>query len=109
MAPKAIATVQTRCHILLTNTAREAMKEHVSDEHAFFNLQQYFIVAIEKVSVEDEQFHVTLYFDNEKNLKLKNKFDERVVIMNSVFDKKKGLIAKSFRIRSKGKPVVTNR
>ncbi|MER1958344.1 MAG: AAA domain-containing protein [Solibacillus sp.] len=109
MAPKAIATVQTRCHILLTNTAREAMKEHVSDEHAFFNLQQYFIVAIEKVSVEDEQFHVTLYFDNEKNLKLKNKFDERVVIMDCVFDKKNGLVAKSFRTRGKGTPVVTNR
>lgn len=109
MAPKTSATVQTRCHILLTNTAREAMKEHVPDEHAFFNLQQYFIVAIEKVSVEDEQLHVTIYFDNNKNLKLKNKFDERVVIMDCVFDKKNGLVAKSFRTRGKGTPVVTNR
>lgn len=109
MAPKTIATVQARCHILLTNTAREAMKEHVPDEHAFFNLQQYFIVSIEKVSVEDNQLHLTIYFDNQKNIKLKNKFDERVVIMDCVFDKKNGLVAKSFRSRGKGTPVVTNR
>ena len=109
MAPKIITTVQTRCHILLTNTAREAMKEHVLDEHAFFNLQQYFIVAIEKVSIEEEQTHLTLYFDNDKNIKLKNKFDARVVIMDCVFDRKNGLVAKSFRTRGKGTPVVTNR
>lgn len=109
MAPKTIANVQTRCHILLTNTAREAMKEHVLDEHAFFNLQQYFIVAIEKVSVDEEQTHLTIYFDNEKNVKLKNKFEERVVIMDCVFDRKNGLVAKSFRTRGKGTPVVTNR
>ncbi|MEK4129824.1 AAA domain-containing protein [Solibacillus sp. FSL W8-0474] len=109
MASKTITNVQTRCHILLTNTAREAMKEHVPDEHAFFNLQQYFYVAIEKVSVEDEQTHITIYFDNEKNLKLKSKFDDRVVIMDCVFDPKNGLVAKSFRSRGKGTPVVTNR
>ncbi|MEK4080180.1 AAA domain-containing protein [Solibacillus sp. FSL K6-1126] len=109
MAPKTIANIQTRCHILLTNTAREAMKEHVPDEHAFFNLQQYFIVAIEKVSVDAEQTHLTIFFDNEKNVKLKNKFEERVVIMDCVFDPKNGLVAKSFRTRGKGTPVVTNR
>ena len=109
MALKTATLEQTRCHILLTNTAREAMKEHVPDEHAFFNLQQYFITAIEKVSVEDEQLHLTLYFDNERNLKLKSKFDERVVIMDCVFDRKNGLVAKSFRTRGKGTPVMTNR
>lgn len=109
MAQNTVALEQTRCHILLTNTAREALKEHVPDEHAFFNLQQSYIVAIEKVSVEDEQTHITLYFDNEKNTKLKQKFDERVVIMDCVFDPKNGLIAKSFRTRGKGTPVVTNR
>ena len=109
MAPKTIANIQTRCHILLTNTAREAMKEHVPDEHAFFNLQQYFIVAIEKVSVDAEQTHLSIFFDNDKNVKLKNKFEERVVIMDCVFDRKNGLVAKSFRTRGKGTPVVTNR
>lgn len=109
MAIKTAALAQTRCHILLTNTAREALKEHVSDEHAFFKLQQYFFVAIEKVSLEEDQMHVTLYFDNDKNTKLKAKFDERVVIMDCVFDKKNGLVAKSFRTRGKGTPVKTNR
>ncbi|AWE07529.1 DNA helicase [Lysinibacillus sp. 2017] len=109
MAQNTVALEQMRCHILLTNTAREAMKEHVPDEHAFFNLQQYFITAIEKVSVEDEQTHLTLYFDNDKNTKLKSKFDERVVIMDCVFDVKNGLVAKSFRSRGKGTPVMTNR
>lgn len=109
MAQNTVALEQMRCHILLTNTAREAMKEHVPDEHAFFNLQQYFNVAIEKVSVEDEQIHLTIYFDNEKNIKLKTKFNERIVIMDCVFDVKNGLVAKSFRSRGKGTPVVTNR
>src|SRR4051812_21719940 len=51
MAPKNAAVEQVRCHILMTNTAREAIKQHVPDEHAFFNLQQNFLVYIEKLSV----------------------------------------------------------
>ncbi|MEG0472379.1 MAG: AAA domain-containing protein [Solibacillus sp.] len=109
MVQKTMTYEQTRCHILLTNTAREALKQHVPDEHAFFNFQQYFIVYIEKVSVENEQMNITLYFDNEKNNVLKQKFNERVVIMDCVFDPKNGLLAKSFRTRGKGTPVATNR
>ena len=31
-----------KCFIVLTNTAREAIKEHFTDEHAFFQLQSVF-------------------------------------------------------------------
>lgn len=97
-----------RCHILLTKTAREAMMQHVPDEHAFFNLQQHFLVYIEKLAVEDSQLQLTLYFDGRKNKKLAQKFPERIVIMDCVFDKD-GLLAKSFRTRGIGTPVATNR
>ena len=109
MAPKNAAVEQVRCHILMTNTAREAIKQHVPDEHAFFNLQQNFLVYIEKLSVEETQLNLTLFFDNERNPKLHKKFADRVVIMDCVFDVKNGLLAKSFRTRGKGTPVATNR
>lgn len=41
-----VQTVEAmKCFIVLTNTAREAIKEHFADEHAFFNcnpLSMYF-------------------------------------------------------------------
>ncbi|MEK4229515.1 AAA domain-containing protein [Solibacillus sp. FSL H8-0538] len=109
MTPKIAAVEQVRCHIVLTNTAREAIKQHVQDEHAFFNLQKNFLVYVEKLSVETTQLNLTLFFDNEKNIKLNQKFQDRVVIMDCVFDLKTGLLAKSFRTRGKGTPVATNR
>lgn len=105
----AITTEKVRCHIVLTNTAREAIKEHVQDEQTFFNLQRAFIVYVEKLAIEKTQLSITLYFDPEKNQALSKKFPNRVVIMDCLFDLKSGLVAKSFRTRGKGTPVITNR
>ncbi|WP_332645578.1 DEAD/DEAH box helicase [Lysinibacillus sp. 54212] len=105
----AITTEKVRCHIVLTNTAREAIKEHVPDEQAFFNLQRAFIVYVEKLAIEQTQLSITLYFDPDKNKALTKKFPNRVVIMDCLFDLKSGLVAKSFRTRGKGTPVITNR
>lgn len=103
-------TIETvKCFIVLTNTAREAIKQHFQDEHSFFKLQNPFEVYIEKQSVEQTQLSLTIYFDNQRNEKLKKKFDERVVIMDCAFDLKNGLVAKSFRTRGKNTPVATNR
>jgi len=103
-------TLETvKCFIVLTNTAREAIKQHFQDEHSFFKLQKVFDVYIEKQSVEQTQLSLTIYFDNQRNEKLKKKFDERVVIMDCAFDLKSGLVAKSFRTRGKNTPIATNR
>lgn len=99
----------TKCFIVLTNTAREAIKEHFTDEHAFFNLQPSFFVYIEKLSVEETSLSLTIYFDYERNSKLAKKMHDRIVIMDCVFDIKNGLIAKSFRTKGKHTPVKTNR
>lgn len=99
----------TKCFIVLTNTAREAIKEHFTDEHAFFNLQPSFFVYIEKLSIEETSLSLTIYFDFERNSKLAKKMSDRIVIMDCVFDIKNGLIAKSFRTRGKHTPVKTNR
>lgn len=98
-----------RCHIVLTNTAREAIKQHFQDEHALFNLEKAFTVYIEKESIDNNQIQLGLYFDPQENTKLAAKFPERVVIMDCLFDLKSGLVAKSFRTRGKGTPVATNR
>lgn len=99
----------TKCFIVLTNTAREAIKEHFTDEHAFFSLQNSFYVYLEKLSIEETSLSITIYFDYERNPKLSKKMNERIVIMDCIFDIKNGLVAKSFRTKGKHTPVKTNR
>ena len=104
-----VATEKLRLHIVLTNTAREALKQHVQDEHAFFKLQKAFVVYVEKLETDGTQLSLTLYFDPQVNKGLAKKFPERVCIMDCLFDLKSGLVAKSFRTRGIGTPVATNR
>lgn len=104
-----VTTKQVRCYIVLTNTARTAIQQHFQDEHALFKLQQSFTVYIEKESIENQQLQLTLYFDPKTNPKLSEKFPEKVVIMDCLFDLNSGLVAKSFRTRGIGTPVQTNR
>ena len=104
-----VAVEKLKLHIVLTNTARDAIKQHVPDEHAFFNLQKAFVVFIEKLEHDGQQLHCTLYFDGEKNKGLVKQFPDRIVIMDCLFDAKSGLVAKSFRTRGKNTPVATNR
>ncbi len=104
-----ITLESVKCFIVLTNTARQALKEHFQDEHAFFKLQNPFDVYIEKQSIEQTSISLTLYFDNKRNTNLNKKFGGRVVIMDCIFDLKNGLVAKSFRTRGANTPVVTNR
>lgn len=106
---QAVAAIKYRIHIVLTNTAREAILEHAVDEQAFFKQQKAFVVYVEKVELLDDQIACTLYFDGEKNQALKKQFPGRIVIMDCLFDAKSGLVAKSFRTRGKGTPVATNR
>ena len=64
---QAVAVEKLKLHIVLTNTARDAIKQHVPDEHAFFSLQKAFVVFVEKLEHDGQQLHITLYFDGEKN------------------------------------------
>ncbi|KGR78810.1 DEAD/DEAH box helicase [Ureibacillus manganicus] len=105
-----LAEVNTvKCFIVLTNTAREAIKEHFQDEHAFFKMQQSFLVYIEKQTIDQSSISLSIFFDTKRNNILAKKFGGRVVIMDCIFDLKNGLIAKSFRTRGGNTPVVTNR
>ena len=106
---QAVAAIKYRIHIVLTNTAREAILEHAADEQAFFKQQKAFVVYVEKVELVDDKIACTLYFDGEKNKALAKQFPGRIVIMDCLFDGKSGLVAKSFRTRGKGTPVATNR
>ena len=106
---QAVTVEKLKLHIVLTNTARDAIKQHVVDEHAFFSLQKAFVVFMEKLEHDGQQLHMTLYFDGEKNKGLQKQFPDRIVIMDCLFDAKSGLVAKSFRTRGKNTPVATNR
>lgn len=106
---QAVAAIKYRIHIVLTNTAREAILEHAADEQSFFKQQKAFVVYVEKVELVEDQIACTLYFDGDKNQALKKQFPGRIVIMDCLFDGKSGLVAKSFRTRGKGTPVATNR
>ncbi|HWL25852.1 MAG TPA: AAA domain-containing protein [Ureibacillus sp.] len=109
MVQKLLEVDTVKCFIVLTNTAREAIKEHFQDEHAFFKLQQSFLVYIEKQTVDSSSISLSIFFDNKRNNILSKKFGGRVVIMDCAFDLKNGLVAKSFRTRGGNTPVVTNR
>nr|WP_106778994.1 AAA domain-containing protein [Lysinibacillus timonensis] len=109
MVQKIIEMDIVKCFVVLTNTAREAIKEHFQDEHAFFKMQQSFLVYIEKQSIEQSSISLSIFFDNKRNNILNKKFGGRVIIIDCVFDLKNGLVAKSFRTKSAKTPVVTNR
>lgn len=104
-----VAVEKLKLHIVLTNTARDAIKQHVPDEHALFSLQKAFVVFMEKLEHDGQQLHMTLYFDGDKNKGLQKQFPDRIVVMDCLFDAKSGLVAKSFRTRGKNTPVATNR
>lgn len=109
MVQKIVEIDSVKCFIVLTNTAREAIKQHFTDEHAFFKLQQSFYVYIEKQAIEESSISLSIFFDNKRNNILSKKFSNRVVIMDCIFDIKNGLVAKSFRTRGPSTPVETNR
>lgn len=98
-----------RCNLMITNKARKGIQEWSTDEHAFFNIQSSFEVHIEKRPVNNHgNTSLSIYFDNVTNIKLAEKVDNRVVVMECILQKD-GLLATSLHVRGPRVPVRTNR
>lgn len=98
-----------RCNLIMTNKARGGIQEWATDEHAFFNMQAFFDVHIEKRPVNAHgNIPLSLYFDNVKNDTLVEKLEGRVGVMECVLQND-GLLATAFHVRSAKVPVKTNR
>ncbi|WP_186321372.1 AAA domain-containing protein [Bacillus sp. FJAT-22090] len=98
-----------RCNLMITNKARGGIQEWATDEHAFFNMQAFFEVHIEKRPVNAHgNTPLSLYFDNVKNETLVEKLEGRVGVMECILQND-GLLATAFHVRSSKVPVKTNR
>lgn len=97
------------CSVDVTARAKQGIEKWIANATAFFSLQSAFIVHIEKrPNNKYGNMAFSLFFDNEKNKVLKEKFNERVAVLECVY-KNEGLVATSFQVRGKREPVHTNR
>lgn len=109
MSQSATLVKTLRCNLMITNKARKGIQEWSTDEHAFFNIQSSFEVHIEKRPVNNHgNTSLSIYFDNVANIKLAEKMDNRVVVMECILQKD-GLLATGLYVRGPKVPVHTNR
>lgn len=109
MSQSATLVKTLRCNLMITNKARKGIQEWSTDEHAFFNIQSSFEVHIEKRPVNNHgNTSLSIYFDNVANIKLAEKMDNRVVVMECILQKD-GLLATGLYVRGPRVPVHTNR
>lgn len=109
MSQSATLVKTMRCNLMITNKARKGIQEWSTDEHAFFNIQSSFEVHIEKRPVNNQgNTSLSIYFDNVTNVKLAEKVDSRVVVMECILQKD-GLLATGLHVRGPKIPVRTNR
>ncbi|MCZ8538726.1 DEAD/DEAH box helicase [Psychrobacillus psychrodurans] len=109
MSQSATLVKTMRCNLMITNKARKGIQEWSTDEHAFFNIQNSFEVYIEKRPVNNHgNTSLSIYFDNVTNVKLAEKVDSRVVVMECILQKD-GLLATGLHVRGPKVPVRTNR
>ena len=109
MSESATLVKTMRCNLMITNKARNGIQEWSTDEHAFFNIQSSFEVHIEKRPVNNHgNTSLSIYFDNVTNIKLAEKVDNRVVVLECILQKD-GLLATGLYVRGPKVPVRTNR
>lgn len=97
------------CGLAMTNSARTGIKQWAADEHAFFALQEFYDVYIEKRPMNQHgNMSFSLFFDNETNYMLSKQLTGRVAVLECIY-KNEGFLATGFRVRGRKEPVRTNR
>ncbi|MBP3951604.1 DEAD/DEAH box helicase [Bacillus suaedae] len=97
-----------RCPVTLTNKAKDKMRELKLDEPSFFSLEKSFHVYIEKYPpAADRTLSAALFFDNETNVRMAEKYSEFVVVLHCVMERDR-LIATNVTTRASHTPVQTN-
>ncbi|WP_227937604.1 DEAD/DEAH box helicase [Alkalihalobacillus deserti] len=97
-----------RCPVTLTNKAKDKMRELRLDERSFFSLQKSFHVYIEKYPpVPDRLMSAALFFDNEANARMNDKYNKFMVVLHCVVEVDR-FIATNVTTRALQTPVQTN-
>lgn len=100
---------EVQVNLIVTNKAREKIIDWSKNEHAFFAMQKYFEVHIEKRPMNDQgEVAIIVYFDNETNKVLSEKLEKRIVIMDCIV-KYDGLLVTNIRAVHGNFPLKTNR
>ncbi|CAM3181167.1 AAA domain-containing protein [Filibacter tadaridae] len=98
-----------RCGLGITDNARKGITKVAKDEHAFFSMQEAFDVHIEKRSNNRQgNMSFSLYFDNGTNEILAKCLNNRVAVMECVYQND-GFLATGFQLRGRKEPIQTNR
>ncbi|OMP65936.1 DEAD/DEAH box helicase [Domibacillus epiphyticus] len=97
-----------RCPVTLTNKAKDKMRELGLDEHSFFSLEKSYRVYIEKYpQAADRLLSAALFFDNEANARMAEKFSGLVAVLHCVVEKDR-FIATNVTTRAAQTTVQTN-
>ncbi|MHA6259702.1 DEAD/DEAH box helicase [Sporosarcina sp. CAU 1771] len=98
-----------KCGLGLTDNARKGIAKIAKDEHAFFSVQDAFTIHIEKRPVNNRgNMSFTFFFDNDKNEKLSKNLNNRVAVMECIYQHD-GFLATGFHVRGRREIVRTNR
>ncbi|MEK4714678.1 AAA domain-containing protein [Sporosarcina sp. FSL K6-5500] len=109
MGHKSTINVAMRCGLEITANARKELIKWSTDEHAFFSMQVAFDVHIEKrPNNRQGNMSFSLFFDNGSNEALSKRLNDRVAVMECVYQND-GFLATGFHVRGRREPVQTNR
>ena len=97
-----------RCGLGVTDNARKGIMKFAKDEHAFFSMQDAFDVHIEKrPNNRQGNMSFSFFFDNDTNESLSKRLNDRVAVMECVYQND-GFLATGFHVRGRKEPVQTN-
>jgi len=109
MGHKSTINETMRCGLEITANARKELMKWSTDEHAFFSMQVAFDVHIEKrPNNRQGNMSFSLFFDNGSNEALSKRLNDRVAVMECVYQND-GFLATGFHVRGRREPVQTNR
>ncbi|KAA0965529.1 AAA family ATPase [Sporosarcina sp. ANT_H38] len=109
MRYKSTINETVRCGLEITANARKELMKWSKDEHAFFSMQVAFDVHIEKRPTNRQgNMSFSLFFDNGTNEVLSKLLDDRVAVLECVYQND-GFLATGFHVRGRREPVQTNR
>lgn len=98
-----------QCGLGVTDNARKGIRKYAKDEYAFFSAQDAFAVHIEKRPVNKQgNMSFSFFFDNAKNERLSKTLDNRIAVMECIYQHD-GFLATGFHVRGRKEVVRTNR
>ena len=106
---KSIKDDALACSLEITTSARKGIMKWSENEHAFFSMQNAFHVHIEKrPNNRHGNMPFSIYFDNESNDVLSKQLNDRIAVMDCVYQND-GFLVTGFQVKGRNELVRTNR